>query len=211
MRRFAVAVLASGLLGCSQPSPEPPAPATTPEPDVDVKTVAETFETPRLPDDDVDSVAFWKGDAGEWLIATAKATHVLHVYDAATGEHLRRVGGEGGEIGQFRRPNGIAVAGDLALVVERDNRRVQFLRLPDFEPVGTAGGDVLRRPYGLAVLPGADGVHDLFVTDNDETPDEQIPPPAELGERVKRFRWRLAGSTSSTAGPSSTLARSPAS
>jgi len=74
MRRFAVAVLASGLLGCSQPSPEPPAPATTPEPDVDVKTVAETFETPRLPDDDVDSVAFWKGDAGEWLIATAKAT-----------------------------------------------------------------------------------------------------------------------------------------
>ena len=40
----------------------------------------------------------------------------------------------------------------LAFVVERDNARVQVLRLPDFEPLGTLGEERLRRPYGLTVF-----------------------------------------------------------
>jgi 3-phytase len=139
----------------------------------------------------IDSVAFWTGSGGErWVIATAKATHVLRVLDAETGALVRDVGAPGDAPGQFLRPNGISVADDLVFVVERDNRRVQVLSLPDFRPLGTFGSDVLRYPYGLWAGPDGNGYR-LFVTDNYETPAGGVPPLEALGERVHQWLVRV--------------------
>jgi 3-phytase len=116
---------------------------------------------------------------------------MLLVFDGTTGTLLRTVGSPGTGPGQLGRPNGIAVVGDLALVVERDNHRIQVFTLPDFGSAGTFGQDALRRPYGLAVVERGAGF-DLFVTDNYETASGETPPDAELGERVKRFRVSAA-------------------
>lgn len=154
--------------------------------------VKESWISQATPEDDVDSVAFWQGEGQAIAVATTKGTHQLLVYDAASGELLRRVGGQGSGPGQFARPNGIMIAGDLAIVAERDNHRIQVLRLPGLEPVGTFGEKELRRPYGLTVFRAA-GAYELYVTDNYETVKGKIPPPRELGQRVVRFRFRLDG------------------
>jgi 3-phytase len=130
------------------PTPGPPgirgqlAPAMV----ADLKRVPEAFRsTPLTEGKDVDSLAFWPNPAGPpWLLVTQKDLSYILVLDATTGELLERVGGMGDELGKFNRPNGIAVTGDLVLVVERDARRVQVLRLPDFEPLGTFGEDLLK-------------------------------------------------------------------
>ncbi|MGQ4584309.1 phytase [Lysobacter sp. F60174L2] len=158
-------------------------------------TVAEAFLTANTPAENTDSPASWTDDAGRTLlVATAKDTHRLNVYDGDTGEHIRDVGGEGPGLGEFNRPNGIAVLDDLLLVVERDNRRVQVLRLPGFEPLGAFGQDELRQPYGLWVNRLANGVVEVLVSDNYMSPaDEDLPPPlAELDERIKRYHLDAA-------------------
>lgn len=154
--------------------------------------LTEVFHTERDEGDNVDSPAFWHGPNGEhWLIATAKETDVMLVYDAETGKFLQRVGGSGTAAGQFDRPNGVAIIDDLMLVVERNNHRVQVHHLPSFETIGFIGEDVLIRPYGLTLYPLPEGGYMLYVTDNYETPDEQIPPDSELGERVKQWRFTV--------------------
>lgn len=177
-------------LSACQPAEEPPAaPAAA-----DTAVVAEAFMTPPVPADNIDSPAVYHGPGDvHWAIATAKETHQLVVFDAITGVEVRRVGSEGDGEGQFRRPNGIVVVDDsLLFIVERDNRRVQGFRMPGFEPVGTFGADVLRNPYGVTAFRDGDGYR-LYVTDNYETPEETVPPLAELGERVKWFRVSLGG------------------
>lgn len=142
---------------------------------------------------DIDSLAVWGNAPGEaLLLVTAKQGDQIWVLDAGTGEHVRRVGGPGTDPGRFERPNGIAVVNDLAIIVERDNARLQVLRLPDFEHLGFAGGAELTRPYGIAAFAGDEGI-EVYITDNYETPDEQIPPGAELGRRVRHFRLRDRG------------------
>lgn len=157
-------------------------------------TVAERYATERDPQDNVDSVAVWHGPDGQhWLLATAKETDRLLVYDASTGKPLQKVGQSGTELGQFERPNGVFVIDDLALVVERDNHRVQVLRLPDFEPLMHFGGNgdrPLRKPYGLWAQKLASGDYRVWVTDNYETADGEIPPAAELDQRVQQFLLR---------------------
>ena len=157
-------------------------------------TVAERYSTERDLQDNVDSAAIWHGPAGQhWLIATAKETDRLLVYDAASGKPQQKFGSSGVGLGQFERPNGVFVIDDLALVVERDNRRVQVLRLPGFEPLmhfGSVGEHALRKPYGLWVHKLASGDYRVFVTDNYETPDGQVPPPAELDRRVQQYLLR---------------------
>src|SRR5690606_18557350 len=112
------------------------------------------------------SVASWTApDGSVLLLATAKATDKLVVYDGSTGETLRSVGSKGQAAGQFNRPNGIATHDDLAFVVERDNRRVQVLRLPSFESLGFFGSEQLAKPYGLWVRPAGEGRLELLVTD----------------------------------------------
>jgi 3-phytase len=164
-------LLAALTLGaCRQPA-EPPAPAALESPMptppafddqvnrvhprllADLKRVPEVFRTVDLTEGkDVDSLAFWAGPEGPpWLLATQKDLSYILVLDATTGELLKKVGGMGDELGRFNRPNGIAVIDDLVLVVDQRSRRVQVLRLPDFEPLGSFGEDLLKRPYGVAV------------------------------------------------------------
>jgi 3-phytase len=160
--------------------------------------VGEAFLTPMTPADNIDSPASWRNADGRvWLIATAKATDKLAVYDGQTGRHLRDVGSSGTALGQFDRPNGIAVQGDLLFIVERDNHRVQVLQLPDFTPLGTFAGTDLRKPYGLWVNPQQDG-YDVYVTDSydegeDAAGNDILPPLERLNERVRRYHVRVDG------------------
>ncbi|MCF7222739.1 phytase [Marilutibacter chinensis] len=152
-------------------------------------TVAEAFTTRATPDDNIDSPTAWTApDGRRWLIASAKATDRLVIYDGDTGERLREVAGPGSGPGRLQRPNGVAVIDDLLLVVERDNRRVQVFGLPTFEPAIDFGADELEQPYGLWVRRRDDG-YEVIVSDNYMSPaDEDLPPPlAELDERFKRY------------------------
>lgn len=189
-------VLTALLAGCAG-LPSGPGPG--------IATVDEVFQTERVEADDVDSPAVWHGPAGQhWLLATTKRTHQLLVHDAATGATLQRIGGFGAGEGQFSRPNGISVHGDLVFVVERDNHRVQVLGLPDFRPLGHFGGAELVKPYGLWVEgTGVSGT--VWVTDNHD-----LGPERGLDHRLHRFRWDLAdgritgrhaGSFGDTTGP----------
>jgi len=162
----------------------------------DAVMVTELFETPRDTLDNIDSAAVWHGPAGEhWMLATAKEGDVIVAHDGLTGQLLTRVGGEGREPGRFDRPNGIAIAGNTMLVVERDNARVQALALPDFRPLGSFGEAELRRPYGIAVVESADGSLRVYVTDNYEQADDVLPPDSLLHERVREYRVRVEGGT----------------
>jgi 3-phytase len=152
-------------------------------------TIAEAYLTRPDTTADIDSPAVWHGPAGQhWILVTAKATDVIRVVDASTGALVRDVGGEGKEPGRFDRPNGIAVADDFVFVVERDNRRVQVLTLPEFRPIGSYGGRELIKPYGITVRRHGPGDYDTWITDNYELSEGQIPPDSALGRRVKQFR-----------------------
>jgi 3-phytase len=145
----------------------------------------------------VDGPTVFHGAGGApWVIATLKSANALLVIDAATGAHIRTVGTTGSGPGQLRRPNGVSVIGDsVLLVVERDNARVQAFRVPGFEPLGTFGETILRLPYGLTWraerVNGAE-TWVVYVTDNYETAEGEVPPDVELGARVKMFRVAVA-------------------
>lgn len=187
----ATALLASCATAPRQHTSRPPAPTPTSQPDA---VVAEAWISTPVPADELDSVAAWPTEDGQvWLIATAKSSHRLAVYDGDTGARLRSFGGRGSALGQFDRPNGIGVFGDLLFVAERDNHRVQVLRLPDFTPLASIGDEVLKVPYGLWLEETGPGELELFVTDsfmgNFQT--GQLPPMADLNQRIKRFHVRV--------------------
>lgn len=151
--------------------------------------VGEAFLTSPEHGSNLDSPAVWLGPGGEaWVVTTGKSSDRLHVHEAASGAPVGWAGRRGTGPGEFRRPNGIAIFDDLLLVVERDNARVQALRLPGFEPVATFGRAELRRPYGIAVLEQDEGRAIVFVTDDYRTPSGRDPPDRELDQRVKRYR-----------------------
>lgn len=157
-------------------------------------TITETFVSTESPTDELDSLATWRHpDGATWLIATAKSSHRLVVYDADTGQRLRDIGGKGGEPGRFNRPNGIAVFGDRLFVAERDNKRVQVLSLPDFQPIGSFGEGQMRSPYGLWLNAADDGAVDVYVTDNfmEGARYDVVPPLDQLDQRVRRYRLRF--------------------
>ncbi|HBK47170.1 MAG TPA: phytase [Xanthomonadaceae bacterium] len=157
--------------------------------------VAEAFVTASTPADNLDSPASWTAPDGKrWVIATAKKSGGLVVFDGDDGERLRTVGGKGAAPGQMDRPNGIAVVGDLALVVERDNHRVQAFSLPDFTSVAVFGADDLKQPYGLWAH-GKDGGIEVIVSDNYMlgADQETVPALAELGQRFRRYQLRPDG------------------
>ncbi|MGY1520810.1 phytase [Luteimonas sp. A482] len=168
------------------------------QPATEAARVPEAFATPMTPDDNIDSVASWTAPDGSVLVlATAKSTHRLVLYDGATGALVRHVGVRGAGSGQFDRPNGIAVVDDLAFVVERDNRRVQVLRLPGMQHVAEFGADVLQLPYGLWINK-LDGGYEVYVTDaymagEDAQGEDILPPLAGLDRRVQRFALAADG------------------
>lgn len=153
----------------------------------DTAVVDEAFVTPFDTLDNVDSPAVFHSGDTHWLLASAKTTDVVLVFDATTGTAVRRVGTSGSGPGQLRRPNGLAVIDSLLFVVERDNDRVQVFSIPDFRSAGLFGQQELLNPYGITVHATAAGRYSVYVTDNYETDDEGIPPDAELGARVKQY------------------------
>ncbi len=164
----------------------------------DAPSIREAFLTEMVPADNIDSVASWRApDGRRLLVATAKATDRLVVYDGETGRTLRGVGSAGEGMGQFDRPNGIAIVDDLLWVVERDNRRVQVMSLPDFLPLAAFGSEMLQTPYGLWVRK-LDAGYDVYVTDaymagEDAQGEDILPPLARLDRRVQRFHVIPAG------------------
>ncbi len=178
--------------------PVAPAGSEAPAAHRDIAAVPEAFRTAMTPEDNIDSVASWSAPDGRLLlIATAKATDQLVVYDGESGETISRLGSEGDGPGQFRRPNGIAVVDDLAFVVERDGRRVQVLQLPDLAPLGSFGSEQLRKPYGLWVLPEGGGRYTLYITDaymagEDAQGEDILPPLEQLDQRVHRYAVDVA-------------------
>jgi len=184
-----------GLISaCSTTRPAiapPQAPVAAPTGAPAVKTVFERYVSAESPQDELDSLATWTSEDGRTLlIATAKSTHRLVVFDADTGKRLREVGGEGQAAGEFNRPNGIAVYGDYLFVVERDNHRVQVFTLPDFKPLGIFGDKELRSPYGIWLTETEPGELEVYVTDSFMYGKkfDEVPPLAELDQRVRRYR-----------------------
>jgi len=153
----------------------------------EVMAIKEAFTTLRDESNNVDSPALWHGPDGQnWLLATAKEGNVIIIYDAATGEKIDEFGQSGNAPGELSRPNGIAVTDDFAVIVERDNHRIQVFSLPGLKPLGIFGEPFLRLPYGLTIDKFDDKYH-LYVTDNYETPEEETPPADSLGQRVHQF------------------------
>lgn len=162
--------------------------------DLQFATVKEAFLSASTPEDNVDSPASWTTPGGQlWLIATAKSTHRLMVYSGDTGETIRSVGEQGAGPGQFNRPNGVFVIDDLVLAVERDNRRVQVLRLPGFQALGSFGESELKQPYGLWLRRSGDGfevlVSDAYMDSSDE---DRVPALDQLGQRFQRYQFRAS-------------------
>jgi 3-phytase len=156
-----------------------------------VRIVPERFVSTESPEDELDSLATWPTENGAtWLIASAKSTHRLAVYDADSGQRLRTVGGKGQAPGQFKRPNGLTMFGDHLFVVERDNHRVQVLRLPDFVPLGSFGDTELRSPYGVWINEIAPGELEAYITDSFMYGDkyDRVPELRELDQRVRRYK-----------------------
>ena len=160
----------------------------------EIVTLKEFFFTTRIEAEDVDSPAVWHGPNDERLLfATAKASHSVGVYDAQNGAFIRRLGGRGHLAGQFNRPNGISVVDNLMLIVERDNRRIQVFSLPDMVSLTSFGSEVLRKPYGMFVQKVNEGEYIVYVTDNYETAEGEVPPPNQLGHRVRVFELGVEG------------------
>ena len=218
--RFLVPTLALALVACSADPPEPAAtpvaapadaPADAREPDeyeaddvllrdhdVAHVVVKEAFVTPSTPEENIDSPASWLQDGKRMLVASAKATDQLVVYDGDTGQRLRTVGGTGTALGQLQRPNGVATIDDRYLfVVERDNHRVQMFQLPDFTPLLAFGADALQQPYGLWVQPKGEGyevlVSDAYMAGEDARGEDIVPPLAQLDRRFRRYEVAQAG------------------
>lgn len=203
MFRFIAVISALLMLGCT-----PTRNVQNPEPDertdadpllsrqtLKFQTVPEAFLTGFTPADNIDSPSSWRAsDGSTWLLATAKATDTLIVYDGDTGTRLKTVGSSGNGPGQFKRPNGIFVIDSLAFVVERDNRRVQILSLPTFKPLGSFGADLLMAPYGIWVTQSS-GDYEVIVSDAYMSAANEDVPPAlsQLDKRFKRFRVGLSG------------------
>jgi 3-phytase len=189
-----ILVLALFIAACgTAPAPRTAAPAdipasaSAPQPVV----VPERYVSAESPADELDSLATWPGDDGlTWLIGTGKSSHRLAIYDAEDGTRLREFGSEGSGPGQFDRPNGVAVYGDHLFVVERDNHRVQVLSLPGLDVVGTFGEKELRSPYGIWLHETEPGELEVYITDSFMYGKkfDEVPPFAELDQRVRRFR-----------------------
>jgi 3-phytase len=104
-------------------------------------------------------------------------------------------------MGELRGPAGIVVLGDsIALVVERDNGRVQGFHLPDFTSVGTFGDRLIGRPNSItAYLTGnAYAVYIAYDTDAEFARVAQFRLTVGKGELIA-IHWRTFGDTTGTA------------
>jgi len=145
------------------------------------------YQTRADTSDNVDSPTFYKINSdSSIIITTAKSTNRLLVHNSINGEFVKYVGSSGNGELQFLRPNGIFVIDSLLFVVERDNRRIQVLSLPSFTFKAFIAENDLVKPYGIYINK-IDSVYNIFITDNYETAEGNIPPNAELNKRVLKY------------------------
>ena len=202
------------LLAACAGIPTSPPPAAGATPPVAAASVAEAWVTAAVAGEELDSIATWLAPDGiAWLMASGKSGHRLTIFDGDSGRFVRTVGSRGTRPGEFTRPNGLAVSGDLLFVVERDTPRVQLLSLPDFAPQGEFGSGELRAPYGIWLHEVAPRELEAMVTDSFMYGERHdvLPPAGELAQRVRRYRLRFdgqghvdathAGSFGETSGP----------
>lgn len=183
-----IALSITAIVYCSAPHTQ-----NNPSQQTTKPVLKEAFHTQRDETDNVDSPALWHGPEGQnWLLATAKEGNTVIVFDAATGEKITSFGETGEAKGQLSRPNGIAVIDSIAIVVERDNHRLQVFSLPSLTPLGYFGQDKLLLPYGITVDSTSLG-YEIYVTDNYEMADESIPPADSLYHRVHHFVLNIQG------------------
>jgi 3-phytase len=125
--------------------------------------------------------------------------HAIIIFDASDGSYIKTFGSEGEGPGELLRPNGIGLIDDLMLIVERDNQRIQVVRLPDFDLVGTFGDegfeDVLLYPYGITADKIEENVYEVFVTDNYNPYLEGYPAEGELDNRIHHYRFTVSGNS----------------
>jgi len=141
--------------------------------------IPQVFQTQDWRGADVDSVALWRNPDGRALLfVTAKEANAVYVCDGTTGKFVSTLGKKGKGLGEFLRPNGVAVIDDYLLVTERDGHRVQVFAIPSLKAIMFFGQDVLLKPYGLTVFRSGGG-YELYVTD-----DYAV---GNLGARVKYF------------------------
>jgi len=162
----------------------------------DFAAIRPDWVSAAVPEEQLDSLAAWTApDGAQWLIVSAKRSHRLRILDAESGALRREFGGEGERPGQLRYPNGVFVLDNLLLVVERDNHRVQVLRLPDLLPLATFGEADLRSPYGIWARALGEGEYEVLITDSYMSDFDAALPPALplLDRRVKRFRLEADG------------------
>lgn len=189
---YLVIFLGIGTVACAQSDSDSDSDMMSePEP-IEIAEIQEVYQTTRDTLNNVDTPAIWHHPDGEaWLLATAKETDVVLVYNASNGNRMDTFASPGTGMGQLERPNSITVVDDLAVIVERDNHRVQVFSLPDFESLGYFGEDELIYPYGMTILENGNGSYRMFVTDNYETEDEQVPADSLLDRRVHEFSFSV--------------------
>lgn len=181
-------VLLAGCASTAREADENDADPTLAAAKVPHVVVREAFVSASSVADNVDSPASWHGPDGQnWVIATAKEGERLMIHDGDSGELLSTHGTAGDGRNQFRRANGLFVQDDLVFVVERDNRRVQVLRLPDFVSLGFFGSGELVQPYGIWVRANDASDFDVFVSDAYMAGEDVLPPLAQLDRRVRRY------------------------
>ncbi len=157
--------------------------------------VAEAFISVAAPELNLDSPAAWQHPDGSMsLYVTSKSADQLLVLDGDGGAVKSSTGRSGTGAGEFDRPNGLFVIDDLLLVVERDNRRVQVMRLPGLQLLGHFGSEVLRSPYGVWVRRDGDA-YEAIVSDSfmDGENYDVVPPMSSLDTRFRRFRFWIQG------------------
>jgi 3-phytase len=195
LRTLTTLILALSLTACVGVPQRDPTPGESPASAVDAQpplhaTVPERWVVEGHDAGELDSLATWVTPEGDvWVVATAKRSHQLQVHAGNDGELLALIGRRGDGPGEFNRPNGIGVHGDLAFVTERDNHRIQVLRLPDFEPLGSFGEQHLQAPYGIWVHELAPNRLEIIITDSFMHGDryEIVPPLDTLHRRLHRF------------------------
>jgi len=120
-------------------------------------TISKTFKS-----DNIDSLAIYYRK--NWLIATAKSTNKLIIFNKKSLKFIKYFGGD--KI--FNRPNGIAVVDDLCFIVERDGKRIQVFELPSFKFKSKMNGIFFKRPYGISIHRLKSEIFNLYITDNEK-------------------------------------------
>lgn len=137
----------------------------------------------------VDSLVVYHKNDIHWLIATAKISNELLIYDANDGKLIKKIKKD------YSRPNGISLIQDkdLLIIVERDAHQGRIIKLPEFEDLFIFGTNDLVRPYGIDFYEKEKDLYHIFITDNYMNPENKkiFPKEEEFNKRVKLYEFNL--------------------